>query len=85
MAVSKVGPTHNWVYHPPCPCARYIQLQCWLIPLRCPVVIVVGKPIAVPRLLDGENEPTDLQLQQVQAEYIESLQAIYDKYKHIYD
>jgi 2-acylglycerol O-acyltransferase 2 len=35
-------------------------------------------------LLEGENEPTEKQLQEVQAQYIESLQAIYDKYKDVY-
>jgi 2-acylglycerol O-acyltransferase 2 len=45
---------------------------------------IVGKPIAVPKLLEGEDEPTEEQLQEVQAQYIKSLKAIYDKYKDIY-
>ncbi|KAM3582145.1 diacylglycerol O-acyltransferase 1 [Umbelopsis sp. WA50703] len=54
------------------------------IPFRHPIVTVVGKPIAPPRLLEGQSEPTEEQLHQLQAQYIESLQAIYDKYKDIY-
>lgn len=45
---------------------------------------LVGKPIAPPLLLEGQSEPTDEQLHQLQAQYIESLKAIYDKYKDIY-
>ncbi|KAI9290244.1 diacylglycerol acyltransferase type 2B [Umbelopsis sp. AD052] len=54
------------------------------IPFRHPIVTVVGKPIAVPPLPEGESEPSEEQLRQVQALYIESLQAIYDKYKDTY-
>lgn len=54
------------------------------IPFRHPIVAVVGKPIAPPRLLEGQSEPTDEQLHQLQAQYIESLKAIYDKYKDVY-
>jgi 2-acylglycerol O-acyltransferase 2 len=48
------------------------------------VSFLVGKPIAVPPLPEGESEPSEQQLHQVQALYIESLQAIYDKYKDTY-
>ncbi|ORZ12014.1 diacylglycerol acyltransferase-domain-containing protein [Absidia repens] len=54
-----------------------------IIPFRHPIVTVVGKPIAVPVLEDGA-EPTQEQILEVQAAYIDELQAIYDKYKDVY-
>lgn len=45
---------------------------------------LVGKPIQVPKLEDGQKEPTDEQLQAVQDAYILGLQEIYDKYKDTY-
>ena len=45
---------------------------------------LVGKPIDVPKLEDGQKEPTDEQLETVQNSYILGLQEIYDKYKDTY-
>jgi 2-acylglycerol O-acyltransferase 2 len=44
----------------------------------------VGKPIPVPELAEGQAEPTKEQLLEVQRQYIEELQNIYDKYKDVY-
>ncbi|KAI8388859.1 diacylglycerol acyltransferase [Radiomyces spectabilis] len=55
-----------------------------LIPFRHQIVTIVGKPISVPKLTDGDKEPTEEQLLAVQEKYIEGLKAIYDKYKDIY-
>ncbi|KAJ8652520.1 hypothetical protein O0I10_011844 [Lichtheimia ornata] len=55
-----------------------------LVPFRHPIVTVVGKPIDVPKLEDGQKEPTEEQLQAVQDAYILGLQEIYNKYKDTY-
>ncbi|KAI8061819.1 diacylglycerol acyltransferase [Gilbertella persicaria] len=55
-----------------------------LIPYRHQVVTVVGKPISVPKLKEGQTEPTEEQLKATQALYIEELESIYNKYKDIY-
>ncbi|KAI8335612.1 diacylglycerol acyltransferase type 2B [Blakeslea trispora] len=55
-----------------------------LIPYRHPVVTVVGKPISVPKLKAGQTEPTEEQLKETQALYIQELESIYNKYKDIY-
>ncbi|KAI8347184.1 diacylglycerol acyltransferase-domain-containing protein [Choanephora cucurbitarum] len=55
-----------------------------LIPFRHPITTIVGKPIPVPALEEGQTEPTEQQLQEVQALYIDELQSIYDKYKDVY-
>ncbi|SAL97629.1 hypothetical protein [Absidia glauca] len=54
-----------------------------LMPFRHPIVTVVGKPISVP-VLESGAEPTQDQILAVQSEYINELQAIYDKYKDTY-
>lgn len=46
-------------------------------------LFVVGKPIPVPTLEEGQ-EPTQEQLLEVQQLYIDELQSIYDKYKDVY-
>ncbi|KAI9019448.1 diacylglycerol acyltransferase-domain-containing protein [Phycomyces nitens] len=55
-----------------------------LMPFRHPVVTVVGKPVNVPELEEGQIEPTQEQLEAVQKEYIDELMAIYNKYKDVY-
>lgn len=45
--------------------------------------LIVGKPIPVPKLEPGQ-QPTQEQLLEVQAAYIEELTTIYDKYKDVY-
>ncbi|KAI8647532.1 diacylglycerol acyltransferase type 2B [Parasitella parasitica] len=55
-----------------------------LIPYRHQVVTVVGNPISVPKLKAGQTEPTQEQLLETQALYIEELEAIYEKYKDVY-
>ncbi|RCI03136.1 diacylglycerol O-acyltransferase 1 [Rhizopus stolonifer] len=55
-----------------------------LLPYRRPIVTVVGRPIPVPKLKDGQTEPTQDQLLSTQALYIEELKSIYDKYKDVY-
>ncbi|OBZ82411.1 Diacylglycerol O-acyltransferase 2B [Choanephora cucurbitarum] len=55
-----------------------------LIPYRHQVVTVVGNPISVPKLEAGQTEPTEKQLKDTQALYIEELQNIYSKYKDVY-
>ncbi|KAI8099129.1 diacylglycerol acyltransferase [Halteromyces radiatus] len=55
-----------------------------LIPYRRPVVIIVGKPISVPKMEEGQIEPSKEQILDVQAQYIKELTAIYDNYKDIY-
>ncbi|KAJ8664057.1 hypothetical protein O0I10_000335 [Lichtheimia ornata] len=55
-----------------------------IMPFRHPIVTVVGKPIAVPKLEAGQKEPTHEQLVAVQEEYIKGLEAIYNKYKDVY-
>ena len=47
-------------------------------------MIIVGKPIRVPKLKEGETEPTHEQLVETQKLYIEELEAIYNKYKDVY-
>jgi 2-acylglycerol O-acyltransferase 2 len=46
--------------------------------------VLVGKPIPVPKLDQGQTEPTQEQLLDTQALYIEELQNIYDTYKDVY-
>ncbi|KAL0081557.1 diacylglycerol acyltransferase-domain-containing protein [Phycomyces blakesleeanus] len=55
-----------------------------LMPFRHPIVTVVGKPIDVPKLEEGQIEPTQEQLEAVQKEYIDELLEIYNKYKDVY-
>ncbi|KAI8332028.1 diacylglycerol acyltransferase [Chlamydoabsidia padenii] len=55
-----------------------------LIPYRRQLTIIVGKPIPVPKMDNGQSEPTQEQLQDVQGQYIEALTGIYNKYKDIY-
>ncbi|KAG0765618.1 hypothetical protein G6F29_011796 [Rhizopus arrhizus] len=55
-----------------------------LVPFRHPIATVVGRPIPVPSLEEGQTEPTQEQLLKVQKQYIEELQRIYNKYKDIY-
>ncbi|KAG0170942.1 diacylglycerol O-acyltransferase 1 [Apophysomyces sp. BC1034] len=55
-----------------------------IIPFRHEIVTVVGKPIDVPKLEKDQTEPTQEQLLAVQAEYIQELQDIYNKYKDTY-
>lgn len=45
---------------------------------------LVGKPIAVPKLKEGQTEATEEQLLETQRLYIEELENIYNKYKDIY-
>ncbi|TPX67531.1 hypothetical protein SpCBS45565_g03683 [Spizellomyces sp. 'palustris'] len=52
-----------------------------LIPRRQRVVTVVGKPIPVTKT---EN-PTSTQIDELQAQYIQALQNLYDRYKDEYD
>ncbi|KAI8638373.1 diacylglycerol acyltransferase [Parasitella parasitica] len=55
-----------------------------LIPFRHHIYTVVGKPIPVPALEEGQTEPTQEQILQVQKLYIEELYFIYNKYKDVY-
>ncbi|KAG0753970.1 hypothetical protein G6F62_006881 [Rhizopus arrhizus] len=55
-----------------------------IVPFRHQIATVVGKPIPVPVLEDGQTEPTQEQLLAVQDLYIKELQRIYDKYKDTY-
>ncbi|KAI9267316.1 diacylglycerol acyltransferase-domain-containing protein [Sporodiniella umbellata] len=55
-----------------------------IVPFRHQIATVVGKPIAVPTLEEGETEPTQEQLLSVQKLYIEELERIYNKYKDVY-
>ncbi|CEP18101.1 hypothetical protein [Parasitella parasitica] len=55
-----------------------------LIPFRHHISTVVGKPIPVPNLEEGQTEPTQEQVLQVQKLYIEELYFIYNKYKDVY-
>ncbi|RCH93851.1 diacylglycerol O-acyltransferase 1 [Rhizopus stolonifer] len=55
-----------------------------IIPFRHQIATVVGCPIPVPALEEGQTEPTQEQLLQVQKLYIDELQSIYDKYKDVY-
>ncbi|CAO3703588.1 unnamed protein product [Rhizopus stolonifer] len=55
-----------------------------IVPFRHQIATVVGKPIPVPNLEEGETEPTQEQLLSVQKLYIEELERIYDKYKDVY-
>ncbi|KAI8887215.1 diacylglycerol acyltransferase [Backusella circina FSU 941] len=55
-----------------------------IIPFRHQIATVVGKPIPVPELAEDQTEPTKEQLLEVQRQYIEELQNIYDKYKDVY-
>ncbi|KAI9312368.1 diacylglycerol acyltransferase [Dichotomocladium elegans] len=55
-----------------------------VLPFRHPIATVVGSPITVPELEDGQSEPTKEQLLAVQEEYIKGLMTIYDKYKDVY-
>ncbi|ORZ23976.1 diacylglycerol acyltransferase type 2A [Absidia repens] len=55
-----------------------------LVPYRKPVTIIVGRPIAVPKLEKDQAEPTKEQLLEVQERYIKELIDIYDKYKDVY-
>ncbi|KAF7723745.1 diacylglycerol O-acyltransferase 1 [Apophysomyces ossiformis] len=55
-----------------------------IVPFRHEIVTVVGKPISVPKLEKDQTEPTQEQLLAVQAEYIQELQDIYNKYKDTY-
>ncbi|KAI7905377.1 diacylglycerol acyltransferase [Cokeromyces recurvatus] len=55
-----------------------------LLPYRHPVVTVVGKPISVPKLKEGQTEPTEDQLKETQDLYIKELEFIYNKYKDVY-
>ncbi|KAI7861732.1 diacylglycerol acyltransferase-domain-containing protein [Spinellus fusiger] len=55
-----------------------------LMPFRHHVVTVVGKPVQVPALDEGQTEPTREQLEAVQKEYIHELESIYHKYKDVY-
>lgn len=50
-----------------------------LLPKRRPVFVVIGKPIHVEKAEDGN--PTLEQLQELQQKYIESVLAIWEKYK----
>ncbi|GMK55770.1 hypothetical protein CspeluHIS016_0208260 [Cutaneotrichosporon spelunceum] len=51
-----------------------------LMPYRHPIVTVVGRPIDVVK----NNDPSDEYVKEVQAQYIEELVRIWDKYKDIY-
>ncbi|KAI8987121.1 diacylglycerol acyltransferase type 2B [Pilobolus umbonatus] len=55
-----------------------------LMPYRHEIVTVVGKPIAVPKLLEGHTEPTHEQIVAVQESYIAELENIYNEYKDVY-
>ncbi|KAI9480399.1 MAG: diacylglycerol acyltransferase, partial [Benjaminiella poitrasii] len=55
-----------------------------LIPYRHQVVTVVGKPIPVPKLPQGQTEPSENQLKEIQTLYIQELKSIYNKYKDVY-
>ncbi|KAI8066147.1 diacylglycerol acyltransferase [Thamnidium elegans] len=55
-----------------------------LLPYRHQVVTVVGKPIPVPKLKEGQTDPTEEQLKETQQLYIQELESIYNKYKDIY-
>ncbi|KAG1442179.1 hypothetical protein G6F56_011176 [Rhizopus delemar] len=55
-----------------------------IVPFRHQIVTVVGKPIPVPPLEEGQTEPTQEQILIVQKLYIEELYRIYDKYKDTY-
>lgn len=54
-----------------------------IIPFRHQIATVVGKPIPVPVLEEGQ-EPTQEQILEVQKQYIDELQSIFDKYKDVY-
>lgn len=45
---------------------------------------IVGKPIPVPKLEEGQTEPTKEQVLKVQKLYIDELEKIYEKYKDVY-
>jgi len=47
-------------------------------------IVLVGKPIPVPALEEGQTEPTQEQILQVQKLYIDELFTIYNKYKDVY-
>lgn len=47
-------------------------------------IVLVGKPIPVSALEEGQTEPTQEQILQVQKLYIDELFSIYNKYKDVY-
>ncbi|OAD07953.1 hypothetical protein MUCCIDRAFT_154800 [Mucor lusitanicus CBS 277.49] len=55
-----------------------------IIPFRHPITTVVGKPIPVPALEEGQTDPTQEQILAVQQLYIDELFSIYNKYKDVY-
>ncbi|GAN09894.1 diacylglycerol o-acyltransferase [Mucor ambiguus] len=55
-----------------------------IIPFRHQITTVVGKPIPVPALEDGQADPTKEQILAVQKLYIDELFSIYNKYKDVY-
>lgn len=57
-----------------------IMGQYGIFPRQAPLVVVVGKPIAVPKV----NRPTKDQIQQYHAQYTQALEALFDKYKDKY-
>ncbi|KAI8872274.1 diacylglycerol acyltransferase [Ramicandelaber brevisporus] len=51
-----------------------------LLPWRVPLTVVIGKPIHVVQ----DDTPSEEYVEKIHREYMESLQALYDKYKDIY-
>ncbi|KAI8975203.1 diacylglycerol acyltransferase type 2A [Mycotypha africana] len=55
-----------------------------ILPYRHEVVTIVGRPISVPKLKEGQKEPTKEQVLQIQEEYVKELEHIYHAYKDEY-
>lgn len=60
------------------------MMESWCIIDTNLYLSLVGKPIPVPELEEGQTEPTQEQILHVQKQYIDELQSIYDKYKDVY-